>query len=152
MVRRWIELRIRKVLLLLPELGLPAADRIRELKPNADAKYRKIIDIITGPHALIVAYSCIQSKLVKKEGMTDEWKIFQGGNRLLIRVNRRWFEHIAEQLRAGKYLAKQVNIPKSAKPEETRPLTMISARDQILQTAIKAAFLQAHAIRLEQRL
>jgi hypothetical protein len=71
LVRRWIELRIRKVLLLLPELGLPAADRIRELKPKADAKYRKIIDIITGPHALIAAYQRIQSKLVKKEGMTN---------------------------------------------------------------------------------
>ena len=31
-------------------------------------------------------------------------------------------------------------IPESAEPEETRPLTMISVKDQILQTAIKAAF------------
>jgi hypothetical protein len=73
-----------------------AADRIRELKPKADGKYRKIIDIITDLHALIAAYQRIKSGFVKKEGMT-------------------------------------------AKPEETRPLTMISARDQILQTAIKAA-------------
>jgi hypothetical protein len=49
-----------------------AADRIRELKPNADEKYRKIIDIITDPHALIAAYQRIKSKLRKKEGMTNE--------------------------------------------------------------------------------
>lgn len=29
----------------------------------------------------------------------------------------------------GNTLQKRVNIPKSAKPETTRPLTMISARD-----------------------
>lgn len=53
-----------------------AADRIRELKPNADGKYRKIIDIITDPHALIAAYQGIKSKLIKKEGMTNgrSWK------------------------------------------------------------------------------
>jgi hypothetical protein len=33
-----------------------AADRIRELKPNADGKYRKIIDIIADSHALVAAY------------------------------------------------------------------------------------------------
>lgn len=77
LVRRWIELRIRKILLLLPGLGLHAADRIRKLKPNADGKYRKIIDIITDPHALIAAYQRIKSKLIKKEGLTNGRSIFQ---------------------------------------------------------------------------
>ena len=48
-----------------------AADRIWKLKPNVDGKYRKIIDIITDPHALIAAYQRIKSKLIKKEGMTN---------------------------------------------------------------------------------
>lgn len=48
-----------------------AADRIRELKPNVDVKYQKIVNIITDPHALIAAYQRIKSKFVKKEGMTN---------------------------------------------------------------------------------
>ena len=47
-----------------------AADRTRELKPNADGKSQKIIDIITDPHALIAAYQRIKFELIKKEGMT----------------------------------------------------------------------------------
>ena len=39
-----------------------------------------------------------------------------------------------------KHPAKQVNIPKSAKSEDIRPLMMINTKDQILQTAIKIAF------------
>ena len=35
------------------------ADQTRELKPNANEKSQKIIDIITDPHALIAAYQCI---------------------------------------------------------------------------------------------
>jgi hypothetical protein len=54
-----------------------AADRIRELKPNADGKYRKIIDIITDLHALIAVYQGIKSKLIKKEGLTNGRPIFQ---------------------------------------------------------------------------
>lgn len=43
--------------------------------------------------------------------------------------------------RGNKYPAKRVNIPESAKPEKTKLLlTMISARDLILKTTIKAAF------------
>ena len=49
-----------------------AADRIRELKPNADGKYRKIIDIITDLHALIAVYQGIKSKLIRG---ADEWEI-----------------------------------------------------------------------------
>ncbi len=57
-------------------------------------------------------------------------------------ANRRWSEHTAEQLRAGKSPfrpARQVNIPKPGESKETKALTMISPRKQISQKAIKAA-------------
>ena len=59
----------------------------------------------------------------------------------------RWFEHTAEPLRVRKYPfkpARQVDVPKPGKPEETRPLTMISPRDRILREAIRGVLKKAY--------
>ena len=42
-----------------------AADQIRELKPNADGKYRKIIDVIADPPVPVAAYERINFGLGK---------------------------------------------------------------------------------------
>jgi hypothetical protein len=130
LVRRWIELKIGKVLLFLSKL---------RLKPNVNIKSQKITDIIADPHALITSYEHIKSKLRNMTPRGDDKRktILGGGGGgegtpFFLGINRRWFEHTAKRLRTRKYPFKpvrQVNIPKPGKPKETRLLAMVSLKD-----------------------
>jgi group II intron reverse transcriptase/maturase len=55
-------------------------------------------------------------------------------------MNLTYLKGIQKKVRAGKFQfppARRVNIPKPGRPNETRPLTIVSPRDKILQKAIQ---------------
>ncbi len=92
---------------------------IWKLKPNANKKSQFIMNTIVDPHALMIVYKHIKSKLrnMTPRGDEEQKTFWRGGERkpFFLGINRRWFEHTAKWLRMRKYPFKptrQMNIPK----------------------------------------
>lgn len=100
-----------------------------ELKNTLESKDVNI-KAISNYQNLVTAYELIKSNPGNMtEGATKE---------TLDGINQKYFENIQAELRAGKYKfnpARRIQIPKPGK-KETRPLTIASPREKVVQKAI----------------
>ncbi|CAK9271073.1 unnamed protein product [Sphagnum jensenii] len=105
-------------------------DRLQQLKPNADGKYEKLIDILCDPLVLEAAYEHIKT-----------W--CSPDQRLQLQVEdpgHSWFEIAAEQLHSGTYVfkpVKHIEVRRAARSRATKQLSVIRLRDQIIQEAMR---------------
>jgi retron-type reverse transcriptase len=93
-------------------------------------KYNGLINILANPLFLQACYLEIKSKPGNmSKGVTAE---------TLDGINLQWFEHIAQNIKSGKFHfspTRRVMIPKPGK-KELRPLSVGSPREKVVQKAI----------------
>ncbi|KAG0566278.1 hypothetical protein KC19_7G051700 [Ceratodon purpureus] len=111
-------------------------DEISRVKPHSDGVYRKVIDSIAHPEALASAFESIKQKYGKIIFRSHE------------RIDWRWCEQTADELRAGTYAfrpARLVNVPVLGQGEKMRSVRVVSPKDQIILEAFRAALEKIYA-------
>ena len=116
-----------------PPLAYIISQKLNEYKTH-DAKYNKVIQLLSDPFFLIACYEEIKGK---PGNMTN------GANKeTLDGLKWAWFEKIAIEIKSGKFEFKhsrRIEIPK-ANSDKMRPLTIASPRDKIVQKALQVIF------------
>jgi group II intron reverse transcriptase/maturase len=96
-----------------------------------DNKYNKFISLLSDPYFLIACYREIRGK---------QGNMTRGiGRETLDGLSWEWFEKVAEELKSGKFkfsVSRRIEIPKP-NSNKTRPLTIASPRDKIVQKALQ---------------
>lgn len=112
------------------------SDGISRVKPHSDGMYRKIIDAIAHPEALALAFESIKQKYGKIIFRSHE------------RIDWRWCEQTADELRAGTYAfrpVRLVNVPVLGQNEKMRSVRVVSPKDQIILEAFRSALEKIYA-------
>lgn len=111
-------------------------DEISLLRPHADGMYRKIIDSIALPESLASAFEKLKHKYGKIIFRSQE------------RVDWRWCEQTADELRSGTYTfrpVRLVNVPVLGQTEKMRSVRVVSPKDQIVLEAFRGALEEIYA-------
>jgi group II intron reverse transcriptase/maturase len=113
------------------------ADSLRQLYPEKDGVYTKITArYLANPEFLKLAYGLIKNKESNLTPGGDSSKTTLDG------ISANWFQKTALQLKNGTYefkATRQISIPKKG-TKATRPLTIVSPKDKIVQKAIQLIF------------
>jgi retron-type reverse transcriptase len=106
------------------------------VRPHADGMYRKIIDSIALPESLASAFENLKHKYGKIIFRSQE------------RVDWRWCEQTADELRSGTYTfrpVRLVNVPVLGQTEKMRSVRVVSPKDQIVLEAFRGALEKIYA-------